>query len=180
MPASQVAVSARLIWNPLVAGLSFFILLPGLAQSAFAGELVKFDGGVPPGTIVVRTQERRLYLVLKGGRAVRYTVGVGRVGKQWNGTSFIRSKHIRPNWSPPAEIKRDRPNLPDQIPSGSAANPMGAAALTLSSGGYAIHGTNAPNSIGGFVSYGCIRMYNKDILDLYRRVSLGTRVVVLP
>ena len=180
MTVSQVVISGRLTRYWFVAGLGFLIILSSLAQSAFAGQLVIFDGVVLPGTIVVRTQERRLYLVLKGGRAFRYTVGVGRVGKQWNGISFIKGKHIRPNWAPPPEIKRDRPSLPDEIPDGSPANPMGAAALTLSGGGYAIHGTNAPNSIGGFVSYGCIRMHNKDILDLYRRVTLGTPVVVLP
>jgi lipoprotein-anchoring transpeptidase ErfK/SrfK len=131
-----------------------------------------------PGTIIVRTSQRRLYLVVSDGRMVSYPVGVGRAGKQWSGTSYISSKHIRPAWSPPAEVRHDRPGLPDVIPSGSPRNPMGAAALVLAHDQYAIHGTNAPGSIGGFVSYGCIRMYNKDILDLYRRVSVGTRVVV--
>ncbi len=131
-----------------------------------------------PGTIIVRTSQRRLYLVVSEGHAVSYRVGVGRAGKQWSGTSYIASKHLKPAWSPPTEIKHDRPSLPDVIPSGSPRNPMGAAALVLAHGQYAIHGTNAPSSIGGFVSYGCIRMYNKDILDLYNRVSVGTRVVV--
>ena len=85
---------------------------------------------------------------------------------------------MRPDWSPPPDIKRDHPNLPDVIPGGSARNPMGAAALTLDGGLYAIHGTNRPGTIGRFVSYGCIRMYNNDIDDLYRRVSVGTPVVV--
>ena len=131
-----------------------------------------------PGTIVVNTSQRRLYLVVSEGRAVSYPVGVGRAGKQWSGTSYIASKHLRPAWSPPEEIKHDRPSLPAVIPSGSPRNPMGAAALVLAHGQYAIHGTNAPGSIGGFVSYGCIRMFNKDILDLYARVGVGTRVVV--
>jgi len=131
-----------------------------------------------PGTIVVNTSQRRLYLVVSEGHAVSYPVGVGRAGKQWSGTSYIASKHLRPAWSPPEEIKHDRPSLPAVIPSGSPRNPMGAAALVLAHGQYAIHGTNAPGSIGGFVSYGCIRMYNKDILDLYARVGVGTRVVV--
>jgi lipoprotein-anchoring transpeptidase ErfK/SrfK len=141
-------------------------------------DVVRFEGEIPPGTIVVRTGERRLYLVLDGGRALRYVVGVGRTGAQWSGASRIDGKFIRPNWAPPAEIRRDRPNLPAVIASGSPANPMGAAALTLSGGSYAIHGTNKPSSVGGFVSYGCIRMYNDDILDLYNRVRVGTRVVV--
>ena len=131
-----------------------------------------------PGTIVVNTSQRRLYLVVSAGHAVSYPVGVGRAGKQWSGTSYIASKHLRPAWSPPEEIKHDRPTLPNVIPSGSPRNPMGAAALVLAHGQYAIHGTNAPGSIGGFVSYGCIRMFNKDILDLYARVGVGTRVVV--
>jgi lipoprotein-anchoring transpeptidase ErfK/SrfK len=145
---------------------------------AWAREVVAFDGGASPGTIVVRTSERRLYLVLGEGRAMRYPVGVGRSGRQWAGRAFIEGKYVRPAWSPPAEIRRDKPGLPDVIPGGSASNPMGAAALTLSGGQYAIHGTNNPGSIGGFVSYGCIRMYNQDIVDLYGRVGVGTPVVV--
>jgi lipoprotein-anchoring transpeptidase ErfK/SrfK len=151
------------------------ILVPA---SSVAREIVFFDG-YTAGTIVVKTNERRLYYILDNGRAVRYPVGVGRAGKAWSGTAYVAAKYIRPGWSPPAEIKRDKPSLPDIIPGGSPRNPMGAAALTLSEGQYAIHGTNAPNSIGGFVSYGCIRMYNQDVLDLYERVSVGTKVVVL-
>ena len=155
---------------------SFFS--PLTAMPASAREVVAFNGGASPGTIVVRTSERKLYLVLGEGRAMRYTVGVGRAGRQWAGRSYVDGKHIRPAWSPPAEIRRDKPNLPSVIPGGSPANPMGAAALTLSGGDYAIHGTNSPSSIGGFVSYGCIRMYNQDIVDLYGRVGVGTPVVV--
>jgi lipoprotein-anchoring transpeptidase ErfK/SrfK len=148
------------------------------APSTWAAQTVSYAGSAAPGTIIVRTGERRLYLVLSQGKALRYIVGVGRAGRQWAGSSVIEGKYIRPNWAPPAEIKRDSPNLPDVIPGGTAANPMGAAAMTLSGGAYAIHGTNAPNSIGGFVSYGCIRMYNQDITDLYARVHLGTPVIV--
>jgi lipoprotein-anchoring transpeptidase ErfK/SrfK len=142
------------------------------------GNIVSMGDGYMPGTIVVKTNQRRLYLVLDGGRAISYPVGVGRVGKQWSGTSFIDGKYLRPAWSPPAEIRRDKPSLPSVIPGGSPRNPMGVAAMTLNGGQYAIHGTNAPGSIGGFVSYGCIRMYNQDITDLFERVGIGTRVVV--
>lgn len=157
--------------------LSFLFNL-SLPQRASAREVVPFNSGVRAGTIVVRTNERRLYLVLGEGRALRYPVGVGRVGRQWAGTSFIDGKHVKPDWSPPPDIKRERPNLPDVIRGGTPANPMGVAALTLSGGNYAIHGTNEPGSVGGFVSYGCIRMYNQDITDLYERVGIGTPVVV--
>jgi lipoprotein-anchoring transpeptidase ErfK/SrfK len=141
------------------------------------GDVVAF-AGFAPGTIVVRTNERRLYLVVDGQHALRYPVGVGKAGKQWAGTSSIDGKYLRPAWSPPAEVKRDKPSLPNVIAGGTPQNPMGVAAMTLAGTEYAIHGTNMPGSIGGFVSYGCIRMYNQDITDLFGRVSVGTTVVV--
>jgi len=136
--------------------------------------------GYEPGTIVIKTSERKLYYVLGNGQSRVYPVAVGRPGKTWTGVSQIDGKFIKPDWSPPAEIRRDKPNLPSVIPGGTPENPMGAAAMTLSGGGeYAIHGTNAPSSIGRSASYGCIRMYNQDIMDLYQRVSIGTRVIVV-
>lgn len=141
-------------------------------------DLVASPSGYAPGTIVVKTSERRLYLVLGEGRAVRYPVGVGKSGKQWAGTTRIDGKYRQPAWSPPADVKRDNPRIPDVIAGGSPSNPMGVAALTLAGGEYAIHGTNRPNSVGGFVSYGCVRMYNQDITDLFDRVEVGTPVVV--
>ena len=143
-----------------------------------AREMVAFEAAVRPGTVVVRTAERRLYLVLGNGAALRYPVAVGKPGKQWFGTALIDGKHVRPAWAPPREVKRDNPRLPDFIPGGSPSNPMGVAALTLSGGEYAIHGTNRPGSIGTYASYGCIRMFNHDIADLFERVSVGTPVVV--
>jgi lipoprotein-anchoring transpeptidase ErfK/SrfK len=149
---------------------------PALAHA----DMISMNQGYLPGTIVVKTRERRLYLVLGGGTALRYPVGVGRAGMQWAGTAFIDGKYIRPAWSAPDSIKRDYRSLPAVIPGGSPHNPMGVAAMTLSGGGqYAIHGTNAPGTIGHFVSHGCIRMFNPDITDLYNRVSVGTRVVVI-
>src|SRR5712672_1016231 len=141
-------------------------------------DVVGFRGDYSPGTIVVKTNERRLYLVVDQGKAMAYPVGVGRAGKQWAGTTRIDGKYRNPAWSPPREVKRDKPSMPDVIPGGSPRNPMGVAAMTLSGGEYAIHGTNMPGSVGGFVSYGCIRMLNADITDLYGRVSVGTTVVV--
>ena len=141
-------------------------------------ELVGIAGDYSPGTIVVKTGERKLYLVIDGSHAMRYTVGVGKAGRQWAGTTKIDGKYKNPAWAPPADVKRDKPNIPDVIPGGSPQNPMGVAAMTLAGGEYAIHGTNVPNSVGGYVSYGCIRMLNTDITDLYDRVSIGTTVVV--
>jgi lipoprotein-anchoring transpeptidase ErfK/SrfK len=150
-----------------------------LTTDAEAGpDFVGFEGQYSPGTIVVKTSERRLYLVLDHGQAVRYPVGVGKSGKQWAGVTQIDGKYRHPAWSPPTEVRRDKPSMPSVIPGGSPRNPMGVAALTLAGGEYAIHGTNAPGSVGGFVSYGCIRMLNDDITDLYQRVSVGTPVVV--
>ena len=143
-----------------------------------AREVVHFSG-YPAGTIVVKTHERSLYLSQGNGTAIRYPVGVGRAGKTWVGEAQIDGKYIRPAWSPPDDIRRENPRIADVIPGGSPHNPMGAAALTLNRGQYAIHGTNAPSSIGKFVSHGCIRMYNADVMDLYARVGIGTNVVVL-
>jgi lipoprotein-anchoring transpeptidase ErfK/SrfK len=141
-------------------------------------ELVGVGNQYSPGTIVVKTTERRLYFILDDGHAMRYPVGVGKNGKQWAGTTKIDGKYRNPAWSPPDDVKHDHPSLPDVIPGGSPRNPMGVAAMTLSGGEYAIHGTNVPNSVGGYVSYGCIRMLNTDITDLYDRVSVGTTVMV--
>jgi len=151
--------------------------LSGTAALA-APSMVASPDGYAPGTIVVKTNERRLYLVLGEGRALRYPVGVGKAGKQWAGTTRIDGKYRQPAWSPPADVRRDNPNIPDVIPGGSPSNPMGVAALTLEGGEYAIHGTNRPNSVGGYVSYGCVRMFNQDISDLFDRVEVGTQVVV--
>ena len=150
------------------------------ASGAFAREVVPFRESVSPGTIVIRTGERRLYYVRGDGTALRYRVAVGKPGKQWFGEARIDGKYVRPAWSPPAEVKRDNPRLPDVIPGGAPNNPMGARALTLDLDEYAIHGTNRPGSIGTYASYGCIRMLNEDIVDLYDRVDVGTRVVVVP
>lgn len=134
--------------------------------------------GYEPGTIVVRTGERRLLYVLDRGHAMRFPVGVGREGQQWIGRAKVEGKYVEPDWAPPDIIRRDNPDLPKVIPGGAPNNPMGAAALTLRGGEYAIHGTNNPRSIGGFVSYGCIRMHNRDIKTLYSLVEVGTPVIV--
>jgi lipoprotein-anchoring transpeptidase ErfK/SrfK len=153
-------------------------LMTGTTPAHAAPELVASHNQYSPGTIVIRTSERRLYLILDADHAMRYPVGVGKAGKQWAGTTEIDGKYRNPAWSPPADVKHDIPSMPDVIPGGAPNNPMGVAAMTLHGGEYAIHGTNRPSSVGGFVSYGCIRMLNADITDLYQRVSVGTTVVV--
>jgi lipoprotein-anchoring transpeptidase ErfK/SrfK len=163
-----------------IAAASFCLFaIPATTTPASArGDIVAFNGDASPGTIVVRTSERRLYFVLGQGRALAYPVGVGRAGRQWAGRAIISGKHVRPAWAPPPDIAKEHPGLARVIPGGSPQNPMGVAAMTLSGGDYAIHGTNNPGSIGGFVSYGCIRMYNQDITELFDRVSVGTPVIV--
>ena len=164
----------------LVYGFAAFVAAFGFtpAQVQAHGDRVSVKDSYIPGTIVIRTSERRLYYIVGAGQAIRYPVGVGRAGMQWSGTASINGKYIEPAWSAPASIRRDYRSLPSVVPGGSSHNPMGAAAMTLSRGEYAIHGTNAPGTIGGFVSHGCIRMHNEDIMDLYSRVGVGTRVVV--
>jgi len=164
----------------LAALLAAVVFAAAPPQTALAhGDVVTMKEAFTPGTIVVRTGERRLYYVTGfGGAAIRYPVGVGRAGKQWSGTSYISGKYRQPAWSPPPAVLHDSPHMARLIPGGSPHNPMGVAAMTIGSGEYAIHGTNNPGSVGHFVSYGCIRMYNADISDLFSRVSVGTRVVV--
>ena len=151
-----------------------FAASPGAAR-----ETVRFKG-YSAGTIVIKTNERRLYYVTGDGEAIRYPVGVGKAGRPGRGRPQSTASTSSPAWQAPESIRKDYAKLPPVVPGGSPSNPMGAAAMTLSGGGqYAIHGTNNPGSIGGFVSHGCIRMFNQDIMDLYARVSLGTAVVVL-
>lgn len=153
-------------------------LLLGTSLAASAREVVAFSG-YRPGTIVIVTHARELYYVLGDGRAIRYPVGVGKAGMAWHGRAYIARKNLHPAWSPPADIWRRHPYIPELIPGGAPDNPMGVAAMGLDRGNYAIHGTDNPASIGRFVSHGCIRMYNRDIMDLYRRARIGTEVIVL-
>ncbi|MSO67847.1 MAG: L,D-transpeptidase [Pseudolabrys sp.] len=163
--------------------LKSFVVAGALALSALlpasARDVVGFGGGYHPGTIVIVTHSRELYYVLGQGQAIRYPVGVGKAGMAWHGRAQIAEKFLRPAWGPPADIALANPRIPLVIPGGSPRNPMGAAAMGLNRGNYAIHGTNDPGSIGRYVSHGCIRMHNEDILDLYRRAPIGTEVFVL-
>ena len=148
----------------------------------FLPQTVAYDGPHKPGTIVIDTREKLLYLIEAGGQARRYGVGVGKEGFQWKGTENITQKREWPDWRPPAEmIEREKKKgriLPVHM-QGGPANPLGARALYLGSTLYRIHGTNAPWTIGQNVSSGCIRMRNEDVTDLYERVKVGTKVVVI-
>jgi lipoprotein-anchoring transpeptidase ErfK/SrfK len=147
-------------------------------QQAVPREVVTWRRGHAPGTIVVSTSERRLYYVLGNGQAIRYGVGVGREGFSWSGTKTVTMKREWPDWRPPEQMLRRRPDLPRYMP-GGMDNPLGARALYLGSSLYRIHGSNEPDTIGAAVSSGCIRMTNRDVVDLYDRVKVGTKVIVL-
>ena len=138
---------------------------------------VYYRTNLAPGTIVINTAERRLYLVQPGGTALRYGIGVGRDGFRWNGVHRISAKREWPGWTPPAQMRRRRPDLPGYM-AGGIENPLGARALYLGSTLYRIHGSNEPETIGHAVSSGCFRMTNEDVVDLYNRVPVGTTVIV--
>jgi lipoprotein-anchoring transpeptidase ErfK/SrfK len=142
-------------------------------------QVVNFDSREAPGTIVIDTGNTYLYFVLGGGRAMRYGVGVGRQGFTWAGVQTISRKAEWPDWFPPSEMIARQPYLPRFV-AGGPGNPLGARAMYLGSSEYRIHGTNDPTTIGKFVSSGCIRLTNEDVSDLFSRVDVGTRVVVLP
>ena len=141
-------------------------------------QIVTYTGRHAPGTIVVSTSERRLWFVLGNGQAVQYGVGVGRPGFTWGGSHSVTMKREWPDWRPPAEMLKRRPDLPRYM-KGGPDNPLGARALYIGSTIYRIHGSNEPETIGEAVSSGCIRMTNEDVVDLYNRAKVGARVVVL-
>ena len=142
-------------------------------------KVVSYETREAPGTIVIDTGNTVLYYVLGHGRAIRYGVGVGREGFTWSGVQTVTRKAAWPDWQPPAEMIARQPYLPRFV-AGGPGNPLGAAAMYLGSSAYRIHGTNDPSTIGKFVSSGCIRLTNEDVQDLATRVSIGTKVVVLP
>jgi len=142
-------------------------------------QIVPYDGNEAPGAIIIDTGHAFLYLTLGGGKALRYGIGVGREGFTWSGTETITKKAEWPDWIPPAEMVARQPYLPRWV-GGGPGNPLGARALYLGNTDYRIHGTNDPTTIGKHVSSGCIRLQNADVIDLYQRVGIGTKVVVLP
>ena len=141
-------------------------------------ETVNYPSSYAPGTVIVNTAERRLYLVLPNGQALRYGIGVGRDGFRWSGTHRITAKKKWPGWTPPVQMMARQPGLPRHM-AGGIDNPLGARALYLGSTLYRIHGSNEPETIGHAVSSGCIRMTNDDVVDLYERAKVGAKVIVM-
>jgi lipoprotein-anchoring transpeptidase ErfK/SrfK len=150
----------------------------GLYQiSRIPREVIDFPEKQSPGTVVIKTNERRLYYVLAGGKAIRYGIGVGRDGFRWSGVHTVSTKREWPDWTPPEQMLKRRPDLPHHMV-GGPENPLGARAMYLGSTLYRIHGSNEEQTIGGADSSGCIPMTNTDVIDLYGRVKVGTTVIV--
>jgi lipoprotein-anchoring transpeptidase ErfK/SrfK len=145
----------------------------------FKRQIVDYRTAESAGTVIIDTAHTYLYFVLGNGKAIRYGIGVGREGFTWSGTQTVSRKAEWPDWTPPAEMLQRQPYLP-RFMAGGPQNPLGARAMYLGGTVYRIHGTNAPATIGGRVSSGCIRMVNEDVVDLYSRVTVGTKVIVLP
>ncbi|MGE0523452.1 MAG: L,D-transpeptidase [Variibacter sp.] len=150
----------------------------GGGSGPIARQTVAIQTKEAPGTIIVNTAERRLYLVLGNGQALRYGIGVGRVGFTWAGVKHVSAKKEWPGWTPPAQMLKRRPDLP-RFMKGGIENPLGARAMYLGSTLYRIHGSNEPETIGQAVSSGCFRMTNQDVIDLYDRVKVGAKVIIL-
>jgi lipoprotein-anchoring transpeptidase ErfK/SrfK len=175
--AALSAMPAQAATDALSRGLADFLNL--FSMPAVPRQVVAWRRGFASGTVVVSTTQRRLYYVLGNGQAIQYGVGVGRRGFTWSGTKTVTMKREWPDWRPPAQMLKRRPDLPRYMP-GGMDNPLGARALYLGSSLYRIHGSNEADTIGAAVSSGCIRMINRDVVDLYDRVKVGTKVVVLP
>ncbi len=169
---------------------AFFLSAPhqasaqGFFESLFGGygggskQYVKFSKRYSTGTIVVSFGDRRLYHVVKRGKAISYPVAVPKGAARWSGQSFVSRKQVNPPWTPTQEMRRENPKLPAFVPGGHPRNPLGKRALYLGNTLYRIHGTDAPWTIGQAVSHGCIRMHNSHVAELYRRVHIGAKVIV--
>lgn len=177
-----IALSVLNIESPAFAGpshadLDAEVLEMGVDWNSIARREVSYATDEAPGTIIVDTGERRLYLVLEDGRAMRYGIGVAREGFEWNAVLKISAKRVWPDWTPPDAMLLRRPDLPRHM-EGGLDNPLGARALYLGNTLYRIHGSNEPETIGEAVSSGCIRMLNADVIDLYERVKIGAKVII--
>jgi lipoprotein-anchoring transpeptidase ErfK/SrfK len=160
-------------YGPYQGSRSFF----GYSHPSGGPGTVSFPAHYKIGTILISTSQRRLYLMLGNGQALQYPIGVGRIGFTWSGVTRVSAKREWPSWTPPAEMRRRRPDLPSHM-AGGIENPLGARALYLGSTLYRIHGSNEPETIGQAVSSGCFRLSNEDVVDLYNRVPVGATVIV--
>jgi lipoprotein-anchoring transpeptidase ErfK/SrfK len=178
LPLALCAASPALAFqNPLDRGpVADFLTV--FRQQAVPRQVVAWKSGHAPGTVVISTSQRRLYYVLGPNQAIQYGVGVGRQGFSWTGTKSVTMKREWPDWRPPSQMLQRRPDLPRYM-AGGMENPLGARALYLGSSLYRIHGSNEPDTIGAAVSSGCIRMTNRDVIDLFDRVKVGAKVVVI-
>jgi lipoprotein-anchoring transpeptidase ErfK/SrfK len=178
VPSYQAAQPQPVAPAPVVASANAGDMSAYPIDPRFERQVVAYDGNEEPGTVVIDTPNKFLYLVEDGGRAIRYGIGVGRPGFTWSGVHTITAKREWPDWRPPEEMIERQPGLPRYMP-GGIGNPLGARAMYLGSTLYRIHGSNEPWTIGQNVSSGCIRMRNADVEDLYDRVKVGTKVVVI-
>jgi lipoprotein-anchoring transpeptidase ErfK/SrfK len=165
----------------LAAGLCVLLLVTP-AGPAEAGRLVVFPSDYPTGSILISQTARKLYLIVDAHTAIAYPVAIAKRGKEWSGAARVQGQYVEPAWSPPDSVRRDYPELPDVIAGGSPHNPMGARAIVLDRAEIAIHGTTRAMraSIGKAASYGCIRMLNEYVIDLFDRVSVGAQVMMTP
>lgn len=174
--AAAVMLSAMLP-GQASAGL-FDFLKPRPNANSSGRQLVAFTPKAEPGTIVVSFADRKLYYILPNNRAISYPIAGPKEGAGWSGVTVVTGKRVNPSWTPTPDMRRENPTLPAYVPGGHPLNPLGVRALYLGSSTYRIHGTDAPWTIGQNASSGCIRMFNADVIDLYDRVGVGTRVVV--
>lgn len=171
--------SGPVVITPAAVGPIMATSIASATQSQFQrGRMVDFASSMEPGSMVIRTKERALYLIVGKGKAVRYSVAVGRQRFSWSGIERVSLKKQWPDWRPPEEMRKRRPELPEFM-AGGPQNPLGARAIYLGNSMYRIHGTNEPDSIGKAASSGCIRMLNDDVTELYQHVKLGAMVVVM-
>lgn len=186
-PLGALLLGVTNIWRALVglfwlAGSSFSASAQEDVFSFLWGggsrEVVSFDPRHEPRQIIVSFGDRKLYWITRKGEAISYPIAVPREQSRWQGVTNVSSKRVNPAWTPTAEMRRENPRLPNWVPGGHPMNPLGVRALYLGSSMYRIHGTDAPWTIGTAASKGCIRMYNEDVLDLYKRVPVGTKVTV--
>jgi len=172
------AVAAALLTALATTQASAQLLWGGTSEWGGARQSVSFSPKYTPGHIIVSFGDRRLYYITKRGEALSYPIAIPREESRWQGETVVSQKRVNPSWTPTPSMMRENPRLPAWVPGGHPRNPLGVRALYLGTSAYRIHGTDAPYTIGQAVSKGCIRMYNDDVIDLYKRASVGARVTV--